>query len=229
MIGKNMEHDLLGIRGLFPDGVAVVSGLVVGMGTGALLPEEEALVAECVDKRRQEFSAGRCCAREALGELGHTGGALLRSARGGVVWPEGYTGAISHTREFCAAVVGRRQDVTGLGLDLENIGRMSERIGARIMTDCERTWLTDQPPEEQNRLRTVFFCAKEAVYKCLSPITQGWIGYDDAHVTIDTAPQSLRIALSDKIAALLPEHARLEGRYLPTDHLMAAGVWLHIA
>jgi 4'-phosphopantetheinyl transferase EntD len=36
----------------------------------ALFPEEEAVIARAVEKRRREFTSGRACARAALGALG---------------------------------------------------------------------------------------------------------------------------------------------------------------
>ena len=44
-----------------------------------LLPEERALVANAVPKRRHEFAAGRRCARSLLTQLGHPRFALLRN------------------------------------------------------------------------------------------------------------------------------------------------------
>ena len=58
------------IETLFPAPVLTLSA-TPEMWTGTLLPEEEACLSpRAIAKRRREFTAGRVCARAALGRLG---------------------------------------------------------------------------------------------------------------------------------------------------------------
>jgi len=227
MIGKTKKNGLLDLQTLFPSAVVLVSGYISDMGHEALWPGEKDVVANAVERRRMEYAAGRFCARTALHQLGQPACALIKSESGAVAWPEGLTGVISHTNEICAAAVVRQEDLPGLGLDLERIDRMNEQIAQRILTDKEQRWIQQQPAAQHSLLRTAIFCAKEAVYKCLNPITQDWIGYDDAEITLDTTRQTLQVHLSDRIARHLSPDIKPEGRYLFNDTLMAAGLWLH--
>ena len=75
------------------------------MDRGGLFPEEEALVAGAVTKRREEFAAGRNAARAALAGLGPPPCPLLRAGRRAPAWPQGIVGSITHCSGFCCAVV----------------------------------------------------------------------------------------------------------------------------
>ena len=73
------------------------------------LPEEEACLEGVSASRKREFRAGRLCARNALRLLGAECVPIIPSEQRGPTWPEGVIGSISHTREYCAAVVGRQR------------------------------------------------------------------------------------------------------------------------
>ncbi len=61
-------------------------------GEGAL-EEELALVADAATSRREEFAAGRACARRALQRLGVESGPLLVGENREPLWPEGVVGS----------------------------------------------------------------------------------------------------------------------------------------
>ena len=73
---------------ILPPGVVVVETFRDEPGV-ALFPEEEAVVARAVGKRRREFSSGRACARAALARLGVPPAPLLPGLRGAPRWPDG--------------------------------------------------------------------------------------------------------------------------------------------
>ena len=69
-----------------PPAVAVAESF--GDISGArLFPEEEAVVARAVDKRRREFTTARACARTALAGLGLPAAPIGRGERGAPGWP----------------------------------------------------------------------------------------------------------------------------------------------
>jgi 4'-phosphopantetheinyl transferase EntD len=71
----------------------------------ALFPEEEAMVARAVGKRRREFSTARACARDALVELGEPPQAIPTGPKGEPLWPPGVVGSITHCDGYRACAV----------------------------------------------------------------------------------------------------------------------------
>ncbi|MFL5884840.1 MAG: 4'-phosphopantetheinyl transferase, partial [Thermoleophilaceae bacterium] len=101
----------------------VVPGNVVALETDQelleteLFPEEEALVARAVAKRRNEFVTGRALARRALSTLGVAPVAIGRGARGQPLWPGGIVGSITHCRGYRACAVARFDEIASVGID----------------------------------------------------------------------------------------------------------------
>jgi 4'-phosphopantetheinyl transferase EntD len=163
-----------------------------------LFPEEEAVLARAVDKRRREFTTGRACARAALARLGIAPAPILPGVRGAPQWPAGVVGSITHCEGYRAAAVAWARDVTALGLDAEPNEPLPDGVLAVVTIPAERERLAalaqalpaqaspaaaQAPPEVcWDRL---LFCAKEAVYKAWYPLTGRWLGFEQADVTID--------------------------------------------
>src|SRR5207245_224467 len=110
--------DLSPAAGLFDEGV-IVAEVMPLPDDAPLLPAEAAVVAAVAPRRRREFAAGRWCARQALVRLGIEGFALLPSPDRAPRWPPGIVGSISHTSDYCVAVVARQRDFLGVGVDAE--------------------------------------------------------------------------------------------------------------
>lgn len=111
--------------------------------------------------RKEEFFAGRWCARKALAAAGVTKQAdLLADADSLPQWPSGWIGSISHSRGLCAAMVGAVEHFTLIGLDLER----TDRLGAAAMQRVIHPLETDFA--EANQLKaSILFSLKEAFYK----------------------------------------------------------------
>lgn len=88
-----------------------------------------------MEQRRVEFALGRNCARLALAALGAPSTALTRSANGVPLWPDGFTGSISHCASLGCAAVGRARDVRGLGIDVEPAEPFEKELVQRV---CRR-------------------------------------------------------------------------------------------
>ena len=152
-------------------------------GPLTLFPEEEAaLSARAVARRREHFTLGRMAAHAALEALGAAAAPVLRGAKGEPVWPAGVVGAITHTEGVAAAVVGDRARYAGIGVDLEPLEPgLGIRAGRLVCTPQEMAWATapeDDPtgPDPTIRL-TMLFCAKEAIFKALYPLTRVWLDF----------------------------------------------------
>ena len=169
------------LEALFPPGVAAAE--LRAPGDPALLDPEEALaVARAVPKRRQEFAAGRLCARSALARLGVTQFALRAAPDRQPLWPDAFVGSITHTAGFCAAVVAPRSGFAALGVDTEIAGGVEAKLWPSICVAGELDWLESLPPTQRAQAATLLFCAKEAFYKCQYPHTGEWLDFADLQI-----------------------------------------------
>ena len=156
------------------------------------LPEEEPLIAKSVAKRRNEFITVRHCARIALGELGVGPVPILKGDKGEPCWPDGVVGSLTHCEGYRGAVVGRS-------------ARCGRSGSTPNRTTCCRRVCSTRSRSTRNAMRwprcpaglhwdRILFCAKEATYKAWFPLTQRWLGFEDAHITfdVDTADSGRR-------------------------------------
>lgn len=172
------------IASLFPAGIVAVESR--GAGDPAQLHEaERQQVSNAVPGRRQEFAAGRLCARRALAEYGIANQPLLRLHDRRPHWPVDIVGSLTHTGDFCAAVVGRRDQYAGLGLDAETVGRVTQEIWPQICVAPELRWLTSLPKPARAQAATLIFSAKEAFYKCQYNVSRAWLDFSDVQIDID--------------------------------------------
>ena len=173
------------IEKLLPAGAA--SAEAFGDPPGLVLfPEEEALVARAVDKRRREFATARACARTALAALGVAPTPVLSGERGAPQWPPGIVGSITHCAGYRAAAAARACDVLTIGLDAEPDEVLPGGVLEVVSLPGERKRLRDleaaAPGTCWDRL---LFCAKEATYKAWFPLARCWLGFEDADITIN--------------------------------------------
>jgi 4'-phosphopantetheinyl transferase EntD len=176
------------LAALFPPGVVVAETRGPGV-VAELLPEEAAdLGPGAVAKRAQEFAAGRACARRALREFRITGFPVRVGANREPLWPAGTVGSITHTEGLCAAVVGEASRFRGLGLDVEQAGRVSASLQSRICVPTELAWLARLPTAEASVAATLVFAVKEAFYKVQYPLARQWLYFQDAAVELPEWP-----------------------------------------
>ncbi|HTQ04308.1 MAG TPA: 4'-phosphopantetheinyl transferase superfamily protein [Polyangiaceae bacterium] len=209
-------------EGLFPPGVALAWERS-DAPAAALFPEEEALVARAVPKRRLEFAQGRACARRLLAELGVPAAPLLSGEMREPLWPAGVVGSITHDRALCAVVAARADAFAGLGIDLEPDEPLEPGVAARIWS-----------PEEASdaRLRAVVpfesaaklvFSAKEAVYKCQFPTTHAYIGFGGVSVRLGDG--AFEATLTESVG-VLPRGHRFIGTWRRVAGEIATAAWL---
>lgn len=150
----------------------------------ALLPAEAECVAGAVHKRRQEFAAGRSCARLALAALGYGPEPLVVGPDRSPIWPEGVTGSISHTSGYCIAAVACTATVRAVGIDAEYIGGVTDDLWDTLFVDTELLWLYRQARVARVEAATILFGAKEAFYKCQYSLTRAWLDFKDVGVSV---------------------------------------------
>jgi 4'-phosphopantetheinyl transferase EntD len=193
----------------------------------ALFPEEEAVISRAVDKRRREFRTVRHCARRALSELGVSPAAVLPGRHREPVWPPGVVGSLTHCTRYRAAAVAHRRTVLTVGIDAEPHQPLPPDVAGAIVLDEEQVGLAELTAADSavcwDRL---LFCAKETVYKAWFPLTQRWLGFEQASVTID-APMigytdgtfCARLLVTGPVIAG-EQLTRFDGRWLISDNLV---------
>jgi 4'-phosphopantetheinyl transferase EntD len=183
------------IEELLPASVVAVEAIgeegVREFGDAPLYPEEEALMARAVDKRRREFTVVRSCARRAMEKLGVSPQPLLPGERGAPQWPQGLTGSMTHCEGYCAAALVRAGDLASLGIDAEPHAPLPEGVLSAVALPAEAERLgrlaVDRPEVHWDRL---LFSAKESVYKAWFPLTRKWLDFSEADIDLTAAGPS---------------------------------------
>ena len=135
----------------------------------APLQQEEASFAQrMIERRRQEFAAGRASAHRALRRLGIPDAPIGVAERREPTWPGGVVGSITHCEGFCAAVVGKSTMMGGLGIDAEPARALDLETRDAVLTTAEQERLA-QLPLPPGVWATVGFVAKEALFKAVYP------------------------------------------------------------
>jgi 4'-phosphopantetheinyl transferase EntD len=183
-----------------------------------LFPEEEAAVANAVDKRRREFTTARACARAALARLGEPPVPIVPGPQGAPRWPAGIVGSITHCHGYRAAAVARASDVLTLGLDAEPNEVLPDGVLDIIALDEERAQIAGLLSRHRGVCwDRLLFCAKESVYKAWFPVTRRWLGFEEASITIDP----LGGTFSARLLADRSPFDSLHGRWLADRGLLA--------
>lgn len=150
-----------------------------------LFPEEEAVIARAVDKRRREFTTGRWCARQALARLGVAPTPLVAGERGAPRWPAGTVGTITHCAGYRAAAVAHAEKVASLGVDAEPHAPLPDGVLDAVSLPAERAHLAElSATRTEHHWDRILFCCKESVYKTWFPVTREWLGFEDARIEI---------------------------------------------
>jgi 4'-phosphopantetheinyl transferase EntD len=207
------------VSSLFPKEVVTEEADSAGF-EGWIHPEEEALVRDACLKRKLEFAAGRECARRALERLGITDFPVLAAEDRAPIWPPGLVGGISHAGEYCGVAVARKEDVGGLGLDIERLKGLDRESTPLICTASELSRLGSAPDSQRKRLPYLIFSAKECVYKCLRGVTEKWLDFHDVMISplpisreSDRAPRDFEAVLLVDAADGFERGKRLRGKY----------------
>ncbi len=217
---------------LFPSEVRVAELRLAG-DTALLMPTEALCLGESVDKRRQEFAAGRLCARCAMDAFEIHEFPLLVAPDRQPQWPPTLVGSITHTQGLCAAALGPRHSLAAIGMDCEVVGHVKPELWNTICLRQELLWVHSLPFAEQEAAVSLIFSAKEAFYKCQFPLTTEWLDFDDLYIVASQWRGMQEQALAE-FSVNLTRRRKIEkytnfpvmGRYLFHDPFIATGVVL---
>ena len=181
---------------MLPSGMGAFADGIKDPESPSEYPEEEESLANAVSKRRNEFIAGRRCARQALARIGVTPCMLVPDENRVPVWPTGVVGSISHSLGLCCAVAARSSTITCLGVDLEMTTRISEGVIERVVHPMEADVVGNDP-----MLGSLLFSAKEAFFKAQFLTWGVWPNFSDLAFQLDFLAGQLRVV---KLANNLP-------------------------
>lgn len=137
------------------------------------------------ESRRLEFICGRLCAQRALQDIGIHDAEVQVAHDGSPIWPTGVVGSISHTDTFAAAAVVSSTELRSIGVDSEKI--VERQSVDTIRQECLTTREDAQLQSYLGAydicvLCTLFFSAKESVWKALYPVTQEFLEFRDVEI-----------------------------------------------
>jgi len=162
-----------------------------------------------VSKRQAEFFAGRLCARAILENHGHGDHVVAVGQHREPLWPPGFTGSITHSGQYAAAIACQGQDIAGIGIDIETIIASDTRQAMTELVVCaeELRYLRMCVGSlEIDCLLTLVFSAKESFFKAAFPLVGHYFDFDAVKVVeIDAARGVIRLRtvlpLGERLAA----------------------------
>lgn len=147
-----------------------------------LSDDELLIVKNAVATRVYEFSAGRFCARKCLSNYRIQNCQILRGRFGEPLWPDGYTGSITHHGNIALSVVTRKSILNSIGIDLISTNEVLEE-SSLILEESEILLISEMHPDINSEL--LIFSIKEAAIKICSPLLQNFIEFRDLKLQKD--------------------------------------------
>lgn len=183
-----------------------------------------------VGKRQREYRAGRHHARTALRQLGVVAPKVLRGDDGLPLFPEGWSGTISHTgrqQTLAAAVVCSSPH--RVGLDVEERKALSDAMIRIVLSPQEReVWARQKLQAERGESETAVlaFSMKEAFYKTVYPATGVYLGFHEVTVRLGEEAGTFTACILEPHAEYEAEGgpASLAGRFQMSERYVACGV-----
>lgn len=188
-------------------------------------------VRHAMRKRQAEFLGGRIAAREALAAQGLPGCILGTGEKREPLWPEGWTGSITHSHNVAMAVVfpSRLNLPNGVGLDIESIFdlQLLHEIKHSIMDGGEVDLLFSSKTLSFVEGGTLLFSAKESLFKALFYQVGDWFDFDAARLTsFNSEAQIFTLQLTRSLGPHLFAGRQFCGTYRAfDDKLLTLIVW----
>ena len=172
----------------FPDHISFCLLPIHSTSNQKLHPAEENYFSQLSSvSRKEHYRSGRICAGEVLSKLGTLGQPVLRDPQTREpLWPEGISGAITHSGNWAAAAAGKTSDVLGIGIDLEDLERqVDSRISRHVCIPEEQKWLQECEEDCLEKNLKIIFSAKESIFKAFFPYTRTYLHFHDARILME--------------------------------------------
>ncbi len=217
---------------LFGDDVHIeeLNPSILSADVSDLFPEEQAMMARAVDKRRREFRAGRLAFRRALRALSLPETALVNGSDRAPLWPPGIVASLTHTKGHCSVVMASQsrdapEPIAALGVDVEQASPLKEMLWDSICTKNDLAFLAAQPEAERGVLGKVIFSAKECAYKAQYTLTSQYLGFHAMHLE-PFADGRWRATFTQESGNVFRPGDVLWGRWRQEAGLVATGITL---
>jgi 4'-phosphopantetheinyl transferase EntD len=133
---------------------------------------------------------------------------------------------MTHCAGYRAAALAHSREIATIGIDAEPHTPLPDGVGEVVASDAEQravAELADAAPEVS--WDKLLFSAKEATYKAWFPLTQRWLGFDDAVISINPADGTFTAQLLVP-GPVLGGHQLTEfsGRWLARDGLVITSI-----
>lgn len=195
--------------------ISVAATRIDGFDGSELLGVEIEAIAKASQRRRAEFTAGRVAARMAMG----SDDVVPMGADRAPVWPDGWRGSITHSRDWALAAVSRGTGM--IGLDLEPAEPLPEDVIETVLWNAEKDWI--DRCDDPGLMARVVFSAKECAYKAQYPITRRLFGFGVFLVTVHG--NRFRAEFQQEIGRFQPGDS-LDGRFSIGGGFILTGIAL---
>ena len=214
----------------FPNNISFICGDSSLTKELNLLSEEEK-IAESFDspKRKSEFLMGRKVAHLALKKFKLETIPILRNHETREpCWPKSIYGSITHSGNLAAAAVGLTEDISGIGIDLEDLSRkINFKISRHICVDDELKWLEKFSPEQADLYLRIIFSAKESIFKCFFPISRKNLHFKDAYVKINDKKSEFTFILSTACSNITNIGYTNHGIFSIKDNFLLTSIYIN--
>lgn len=213
---------------ILPERVSIAE--CIGPHKGDLFSEELALVKHALPQRRQEFAAGRTCARIALRRLGLANQPILVGSNRQPIWPSTVAGSITHCSGYCAAAVAWKAEIVSLGIDAELNDTLPKGVIREVATESEVECLSRGFEIEYGgmaiALDCLIFSAKEALYKAWFPVMQSWLDFKDVNLYFEPRSCTFHFEFVDRSKGAMFKNFSGYGRFGLFDKYILTSVIL---
>ena len=179
-----------------PPAVRVSCKIASALNEDVLLPEEASATTNFSQKRLAEFKLGRACVHEIFASLGFADVPLRVGESRQPLWPEGLVGSISHTGDIAICAIASKQDIAGIGIDIEAIESEAFDLLTMVASPAELERM-HAPRASCNYLAKLLFSAKESVFKCQFTVTGKWRDFKDVNLELDFENKVFATSLKD--------------------------------
>ena len=152
-----------------------------------LIGSEAAKAEHMKPSRKNAFSSGRYAVHLAQNELGLEPSEILAAGRR-PIWPAGQVGAITHSTDFAAAIVSC--DLLSVGLDIERLGRIKEKLYNKFFTSSELASISEMTGWEAE---SIIFSAKESIYKAIYFMLRRYVNFKEVELAINAEDSSFSV------------------------------------
>jgi len=179
-------------------------------------------IQKSVIKRQAEFLAGRYVAKRALALLGINNREIGIGENRSPIWPTSVCASISHTNNSAICLAADSEYYQFLGCDIEPIISKKTRMEIidSIINQTEKKLLLNTYLDP-NVIFTVFFSAKESLFKALYPSVREYFDFSVAQIElIDIKNKKFEIRLIQTIHFTLTKGTIFYGHYVVSDDVV---------